>query len=122
MFQARYHDLKRIKSIYVSHILEAGTFSCKMVPVSASQVQRFPSTSINPENDRKRRFLNESGPNFARGTCIPMTDIQYSRPISALSNRVDPMSLRQPVAEQSARDRGGVGRFFAVLQIVRFPC
>ena len=48
---------------------------------------------------------------FARGTPFAVNDGPYSRPIFSLSNGVYRMSLRPPVAEQSARDPSGAVRF-----------
>ena len=86
-----------------------------MVPVSATYVQQFPSTSINPENARKRPFLYGRAHNFARDSCFAMNDILYARSIFSLSNGVYLMSLRPSVAVQSAREPSGVGSFSAVL-------
>ena len=85
-----------------------------MVPVSATYVQQFPSTSINPEKCEKTTISVREGHSIARDSCFAMNDILYARPISSLSNGVYLMSLRPSVAEQSARDPSGVGPFSAV--------
>ena len=112
IFHVGFPALKCFKNTCFTLDLEVGAFLYDMVSVSATYVQQFPSTSINPENVRKRPFLYGRGHNFVRDSCFAMNDILCARPISSLSNGVYLMSLRPSVAEQSVRDPSGVGPFF----------
>ena len=111
IFHVGFPALKCFKNTCLTLDLEVGTFLYDMVPVSATYVQQFPSTSINPEKCQTTTFLYGRGHNFARDSCFAMNDILYARPISSLSNGVYLMSLRPSVTEQSVRDPNGVGRF-----------
>ena len=83
-----------------------------MAPVSALQAQQFPVIRINPEKWPKTAVFNGRDNSFARGTRFTMDDSLYSRLIFPLSNGVYRMSLRLPIAEQSARDPSGGCRLF----------
>ena len=116
IFHVGFPTLKCFKSTCFTLDLKVGTFPYDMVPVSATYVQQFPNTSINPENARKRPFLYGRGHNFARGSCLAINVALHARPISSLSNGLYLMSLRSSVAKQSARHPSAVRQFFVVFE------
>ena len=85
IFHVGFPALKCFKNICFTLDLEVGTFLYDMVPVSATYVQQFPSTSINPEKCQKTTIsVRELGHNFARDSCFDINDMLYARPISSL--------------------------------------
>ena len=54
--------------------------------------------------------------NSAHGLCFAVNVALHARPIFSLSNGLDLMSLRPSVVEQSAREPGSAGPFFAVFE------